>query len=867
MKKVILLALLMPMQAYGQIIYDFESQSLANWVQSYEEHWKADTVSHLSGMSSLHHVYDNPDAGADQIAVSTRNLHPEEGVTRWSFIVRYGYDPSAQNNWSVFLMSDVGPPDMSADGSANGYAVGVNLTGSDDTLRIWKIKGSQVITVVKSPINWQNDIGTVAPVKIIIERSLSGNWMLTVIGIAGNIIGTGSGSDNELFGAGWFGIYYRYSSTRDRLIWIDDIEIGGNFYEDTSPPVITGCAAIGTNSVSVRLDEEPASGMLVQNISLNNGNKAVSVLEKDNLTYLIEFKDKILNRSINSLIINNICDISGNCSSAIKYDFSAAWAETGDAVISEIMADPTPEVSLPGKEYIEITNRTKYPLNLKNWSLSTESQTSLIPEATLPSSGICILCSRADTVLFKKFGRAIGLNQFPSLTDAGRILRISDSTGAFIHGVDYSPEWYNDDLKSNGGWSLEMIDTDVPFDDNGNWTASVSKNGGTPGMINSVSKSNPDLVFHGIENVFADDSVTVRLKLSEPVFDLTVNKINISQETITDISQIDALQREYLIKLDHPLKHAVVYQIEMPDVFDFAGNIIEISNLRFGLTEIPVPGDILFNELLFNPYPGDADYLELVNNSGKTLDASRLSVVSVNETGDTSEPVPLSEERKCILPGEYYAITTDVKSILQRYFSACPFNLFDSSALPSMPDDKGHLILYSRELEKIDELQYDEKMHYSLLSSNEGVALEKSNPVSESQVRANWRSASETSGWGTPGAPNSVYTESPSSSAEVVFSSTKISPDNDGNEDFLTINLNLQGGGNVVSVTVFDEAGNYIRKIVSNLFAGSSASLIWDGTAADGSFVRSGIYIILITSYNDTGRTGKWKKVCTVARR
>jgi hypothetical protein len=184
-----------------------------------------------------------------------------------------------------------------------------------------------------------------------------------------------------------------------------------------------------------------------------------------------------------------------------------------------------------------------------------------------------------------------------------------------------------------------------------------------------------------------------------------------------------------------------------------------------------------------------------------------------------------------------------------------------------MPDDKGHLILYNRELEKIDELQYDEKMQYSLLSSKEGVALEKINPVLESLVRTNWRSASETSGWGTPGAPNSGFTENTSGTDEVVFSSTKISPDNDGNEDFLTINLNLQGSGNVVSITVFDEAGNYIRKIVSNLLAGTSASLVWDGTAADGSFVQTGIYIILITSYNDSGKTEKWKKVCTVIRR
>jgi hypothetical protein len=183
-----------------------------------------------------------------------------------------------------------------------------------------------------------------------------------------------------------------------------------------------------------------------------------------------------------------------------------------------------------------------------------------------------------------------------------------------------------------------------------------------------------------------------------------------------------------------------------------------------------------------------------------------------------------------------------------------------------MPDDKGHLTLYNRELDRIDEVYYNEDMHYSLLSSDEGVALEKIKPQNRSEEATNWHSASQSSGWGTPGAPNSVFVEMPSASDKVVFSSSKITPDNDGNEDFLTIMLNLKGNGNVVSVIVFDETGNYIRKIVTNLFAGAEASLIWDGTSDDGSLVNTGIYIVLITLYDDTGKTARWKKVCTVIR-
>jgi flagellar hook assembly protein FlgD len=65
---------------------------------------------------------------------------------------------------------------------------------------------------------------------------------------------------------------------------------------------------------------------------------------------------------------------------------------------------------------------------------------------------------------------------------------------------------------------------------------------------------------------------------------------------------------------------------------------------------------------------------------------------------------------------------------------------------------------------------------------------------------------------------------------------------------------------------VFDEMGNYVRKIAKNLYVGAEASVIWDGTADNGSMVNTGIYIILITLYDDTGKTEQWKKVCTVIR-
>ncbi len=858
--------------AYGQIIETFESGSINNWVQSSEGHWKADSTATLSGRYSLHHIFDNPDAGTDQAAIPVRNLHPSEGLTRWSFLVRHGYDPSSSNNWAVFLLSDSEPAGMSPDGNTSGFAVGVNLTGSDDTLRLWKVKGSLVTPVVNCRINWQTAIGISNAVKIVTERTPDGGWTLSVYRLNLTLIGSASGTDKELFNSGWFGVYYKYSSTRDRLLWMDNISIDGNFYEDTEAPVVTGCEPTGKKSVKITLSEEPSADfMLKTNFSLNDKEKNPgSVNQSAPLTYILEFADEFINKSTNVLMINKICDKSGNCTSDTQLTFTPVWAERGDLIISEIMADPLPQVSLPAKGYIEITNRTEYSFNLKNWRVIYDNQNKLFPETIIRPMEIMTLCLLQDTALFTGYGRVTGFKQFPSLSSDDGIICLSDSSGMMIHGVDYSSGWYGDELKSTGGWSLEMIDTHFPFSEKGNWKASSSRKGGTPGTENSVSHDNPDISFYGIRNVFPADSNDIIILFSEPAFSFpqNISTISIGGKSISEIYPSDPLYREFHIRPAVPLLKGVVYKLEISgDIKDFAGNVIEKRSFDFGLTESPDVGDILFNELLFNPLPGDPDYIELFNHSEKILDASRLQLVSVNDaTGDLSAVSVVSDEKRCILPGTYYALTTDREKISAGYFSADNEKIFQTGSLPSMADNAGHLILLSRELDRIDEVIYSEKMHYSLLSQYEGISLEKSAPQNSSAAAENWHSASESSGWGTPGAPNSLFSEFQATTDEVAFSSTRITPDNEGFEDILGIQFTLTGTGNVITVTVFDEVGGYIRKVAANMFAGTNALLTWDGTADDGSAVRTGIYVVLISVYDDTGKTKKWKKVCTVVR-
>jgi hypothetical protein len=551
-------------------------------------------------------------------------------------------------------------------------------------------------------------------------------------------------------------------------------------------------------------------------------------------------------------------------------ELSPVKVSQGDVIITEIMADPTPVVFLPDQEYFELTNRASYPISLRNWKLIAGTQTITFPELIIQPAEYIIICSPSDTSLFRVYGRTFGLKSFPALTDGGKLLCLTDGEGALIHGVEYSSSWYGDALKSGGGWSLEMMDLDYPFSGGSNWKASVSRKGGTPGQANSVHGNNPDNFFYGIVNVFPEDSVTIRIGFSETAMigPDGISSFAIGDEDLVSVYPDDPLLRNFILTLEKPLVKGTLYTLSVSSaVNDPAGNSMVNSSFNFGLTCEAENGDIVFNELLFNPMPGDPDYIELFNTSEKVIDASKLLMASVNDaTGTTSSSVSVSTIARCILPGTFYAVTTDREKVIFRYFSSVPERIFEAGSLPSMTDREGHLLLMNKSLERIDEVIYNDKMHYPLLSVVEGISLEKIRPESPSYDKGNWHSASEVSGWGTPGAVNSVFTQEPVSSDNIVLSSTRITPDCDGYEDLLVIDMKLKGNGNVVSVNIFNETGGFIRRLADNLFAGSEASIVWDGTAGDGSPVRNGIYIILITIFDDTGKTNRWKKACAVIR-
>lgn len=537
---------------------------------------------------------------------------------------------------------------------------------------------------------------------------------------------------------------------------------------------------------------------------------------------------------------------------------------TGSIVFSEIMADPSPPVQLPEKEYLEITNRTGDTLFTGGLILiSGPDSVTLLPETIAPQEYI-ILCATGSRSAFAPYGRVMAIKSFPTLNNDGEALALRDSNGRLLHAVSYTPAFLGQGPRSGGGWSAELTDLSNPFNEPEAWSPSVDPSGGTPGRANSSETIAPDLRCPQPIAVWTTDGDTVRVLFDETVMAVTGERwLADDRETLPVVSG-DPGDRLLLVPLDERLPPGEIVTLTVPaSVTDFAGNATCQGDLRTGIPSDPMPGEILFNELLFDPMPESTDYIEFYNNSNTVVNLSSLSLAnSLTAPATAFTAVP-----RQLLPQEFVAVTVDRYAVLNGYPCASPYSVFEAARLPSMPDEGGTLILYNKMLTVVDRVSYSTSMHQGFLSGTEGIALEKVFPALPSDVSANWHSASEACGWGTPGAANSVAVEPAEAGGGLRLSSTRVSPDGDGFEEVVSVAVYPGGDDNIISVTVFNDRGYCVRRLAERFSAGAGAIFVWDGTADSGARLPAGLYMIMAESVSSGGVSRRWKKSCAVLYR
>jgi hypothetical protein len=540
-----------------------------------------------------------------------------------------------------------------------------------------------------------------------------------------------------------------------------------------------------------------------------------------------------------------------------------------DVIIDEIMADPTPVVSLPNYEWVEIRNTGTVPVSLQNWRLADETGLSgAFPAIVLPPDSLLIICGSSAYNSLLTYGRTIAVTNFPSLDNDEETIYLRDATGRVIHGLHYSADWYQNDLKKLGGWSLEMIDTHTPCLSIENWKASTHPAGGTPGQINSANGQVPDQAAPFIENCLVPDSSTIIVLFNEPVDSSSAS--NVSNYTIDGnlgISTATALAPLFnsaRVKLPSPMIKNKIYRLTATNIHDCTNNSITSKAVPAGFPAEALKTDMIINEILFDPRPNANDFIELFNNSQKIIDASKLFLANRDAQGNLGSIKSFTNKSLLIFPGDYVLITEDIHNLSLQYLVKNGGRIFET-ALPSYPDDEGDVILLNNQGEIIDEVNYRDDWHFKLLANREGVSLERIDPAGPGNKKENWHSAATSAGYATPGYRNSqlVTVSQPSASLQVpkIFS-----PDNDGMDDIARIQFNVDAPGYVANARIYDSGGRLVRWLIRNETIGISGSWNWDGLDDYGNKLPVGPYIILTELFNLEGKRKQFRQVIVIAR-
>lgn len=796
-------------------------------------------------------------------------------TAQWEFYCQISFNPSSANFIDVYLTASAS--DLAATSTA-GYFVRIGNT--DDEISLYRKDASgasvKIIDGVNGILNSSNNV-----MKIKVFRNAANLWSLSrdLTGTGNNYFNEGVVTDAVHLSAAFFGIKVTQSTASFfQRHFFDDIEVK-TYVPDVTPPAIVSATALSASAVDVLFNEpvELASSQAPANYVVNNGiGMPVTATRDAGNTALVHlvFGGAFGNGTNYQLTINAVADLSGNAISNGRVNFSFYTPKQYDVIIDEIMADPTPQVALPNNEWIELKNTSAFPINLLGWRLADAGgQSGTMPNFVLLPDSFVIVCSSSAVAAMSAYGAVIHVTSFPSLDNGGEQLSLLDATGAIMHHVSYTDKWYQNELKKEGGWTLEMKDTRNPCSGFSNWIASIDVKGGTPGKKNSVDGVNADVTAPRLLRAYTTDSINVVLVFDEPMDKVkaaVVNSYTISDGIGRPVSAMviaPAFNRVSLV-LPVPLERNKVYTVTVSALTDCVGNAVGAgNNARLGLSSAIDSFDVVINEILFNPVSNGVDYVEIFNRTNKVVDLKNLYIANRNASGLISSITQVSTNNYQFFPGDFIVITADAAAVRRDFITLNPDAFAEVSSTPSFNDDKGTAIILNEQGRIVDELAYSEKWHFKLIDNREGVALERIDPDAPTQNSDNWHSAATSVGYGTPTYKNSQYRIDQDVQGEITVTPEIVSPDNDGMDDFATVSYRFPSSGYVANITIFDANGRPVRYLQRNALCGVQGNFRWDGLGEKFQKLPAGIYIIFTEVFNLNGKKKQFKNAIVLARR
>lgn len=533
-------------------------------------------------------------------------------------------------------------------------------------------------------------------------------------------------------------------------------------------------------------------------------------------------------------------------------------------------------------EFIELLNTGPSPLDLCGYSFSdNRDQIVRICEGQhlIQPDSFAVLARNSEALILAfpslSFPAAPVFMPptWPPLNNSGDAVRVYNEFGDLIEEVSYTPAW------GGQGAALERIDPAGPAHLPSNWATSTAPEKATPGTQNS--RYAPDRIPPSV--LFAERTTPnlITLVWDEPLdaSRLTPNLFRIGAQPALNIAIV---QPATLLLTFADTLHSI--SIDIGSISDLTGNAS--SPLTHPLSLIPEPGDLIINEVLFEPnadpfdhLPDQPEYVEVKSLSANPLSLRSLVLTGqVDETGD-ADTLRAKSSYPVLLPGKFAVFYAKFSAgtgpehpdVLQNAFPEIDTQTIflpveQSSLRLDNREDLIRLMIGSESI--LDELAYQTSWHHPNLASTRGIALERRTTREVFPAASNWNSSLAPAG-GTPGLINSLAlpATTPPTSSSIRTEPDLFSPDGDGIEDILLIYPPFHPMARFIRITVFDSKGREVRRLTPGSLAGPQEVFLWDGKDNTGAFLPAGIYIIFLEDLQtDAGRMQSHKKAVVLAR-
>lgn len=853
--------------SFAQFLDDFSDQEFRN-----NPVWIGDTSSWEVASGVLKSANQTPNS---QFYLSASSKLVKN--TEWSVLVNLEFNTSSANYVDVYLTSDSSNVKT---GVKNGYFV--RIGGTKDEICLYKKVNGVNSLLIDGIDGVTNKSSNIIALKVLCNQHYEWNLTRNLSGLSTDYTSEGTAVDSSIKSSDWFGFFVVQSTTSFvQKHSFDNVSVK-TIVKDTIPPQLVNLGLVSSiNPLKIAFDEEVDAVWVdsvgaIQIFDVSGRELIINKIEKDTTRtfgYNLFFVDETISEGVYIIRTNNARDAIGNIAvvdlvKRFVYQ-KLITASYKQIVFTEFMSDPVPSAGLPEKEYIEIRNNTAQPIDLKDYVLSDPATSVKLPTYILEANEYVTLCRISDTADFSPFGKILGLSTMPSLNNSGDEISFANNKGELVDKVSYKLAWFKDAQKDDGGYSLELIDPTNVCLGSENWKASMSPNGGTPSKVNSVNAVLKDTIAPVIISVNVVSNTIIEVMFSEKVDSSLFTQSNISISPTIEIQSLiwkaDSLWKIRL-NLATDLAKGQEFQLTFSELRDCAGNQNTNSSTSFVLPENAAIGDILINELLFNPLPYGADFVELYNKSDRIIDLKGWYLANLNN--DTIANKKLIFKNSFLLkPKEYLVLTDDKNNILNTYSKAVADRTLEISTLPTYYDDLGNVVLLAPDSKVIDQLDYTDDMHSVLISKKEGVSIEKINPDLKTNDPNNWTSASKDAGYATPGYANSQFIPLGITDDDISIEPQLITPNGDGDKDLMLISIRSDKLGALRNIIVFDVMGREVKRLLKNGYTGSNTFVQWDGTDETNNPLPIGHYIIWLEAIDKSGNVMHYKKKVVVGAR